>query len=58
MNELITVILFVLWYALSLIVSENFGKNTKPGVEWIFFISMIFSPIAGYLLVKMTSAPK
>lgn len=58
MNELITIFIFVLWYVLSLIVSENYGKNTKPGVEWIFFTSMIFSPVAGFLFARMTSTPK
>lgn len=58
MNELIALFIFILWYAFSLIVSEYFGKNTKPGVEWIFFISMIFSPFAGYLLVRLTSISK
>ncbi|MDF1549752.1 MAG: hypothetical protein P1P88_18130 [Bacteroidales bacterium] len=58
MNEIIAILVFVVWYTLSLIISEYFGKNTKPGVEWIFFISMIFSPFAGYLLVRLTSISK
>ena len=50
MNEYFVILLFIVWYGLSLIVSERYGKEKKPGVEWLFFISMIFSPIVGFLV--------
>ena len=58
MNELIAVFAFILWYALALVISEKYGKNAKPNVELLFFISIIFSPIIGYLLVKIKPPTK
>jgi hypothetical protein len=45
-------IAFVVWYALSLIISEKIGKKKDIGEEWSFFISMMFSPLIGYLVSK------
>lgn len=49
MNEITVIILFMLWYVGALLVSENAKKNSKVGTEWLFFISMIFSPVVGFL---------
>jgi len=58
MDELLIVFAFILWYVLALIISEKYGKNSKPNVEWLFFISMIFSPVVGFLLVKIKPTTK
>ncbi len=58
MNELIAVFVFIAWYVLALIISEKYGKNSKPNVEWLFFISIIFSPLIGFLLVKLKPITK
>jgi len=50
MEELIVVLVFILWYAFALVVSEKMGKNRKIGVEWSFFISFIFSPVIGFFV--------
>lgn len=49
MNEIIVIVLFIIWYAGSLIISESV-KKSKIGTEWMFFISMIFSPVIGLLV--------
>jgi len=51
MMELVFVVAFSTWYILSLILSENYGKEIKPGTEWLFFISMVFSPFIAALVV-------
>jgi len=53
MTELLVVFVFILWYILSLILSENYGKRLKPGVEWLFFLSMVFSPIVGLIIILL-----
>lgn len=50
MSEYIVIVVFILWYVFSLIISENIGKQTKIGTEWSFFLSMILSPIVGYII--------
>jgi hypothetical protein len=57
MKILIYSILFMAWYILSLAVSERMGKKSKIGVEWSFFISMMFSPVIGWI-VAMASKRK
>ena len=52
MNEYIVIFIFIAWYTLSLIVSETIGKNRKMGVQWSFFISILFSPVIGYIATK------
>lgn len=47
MIEILVIIAFIGWYVGSLIISETIGKERKIGVEWTFFISIIFSPILG-----------
>jgi hypothetical protein len=54
MTEYLVIIIFILWYTFSLVVSENTGKKSKLGVQWSFLISMIFSPIVGYIASKAT----
>jgi hypothetical protein len=51
---ILTIILFVIWYALALVVSEKVGKNRKLGEEWTFFISMMLSPLVGYVIAIAT----
>lgn len=55
MNVYWITFIFITWYSLSLIISETVGKKKKIGVEWSFFISMVFSPIIGYLVAKFSS---
>lgn len=50
MVEYIIIITFLLWYILSLAVSENLGKKKKIGVQGSFFISMVFTPVVGYIV--------
>ena len=56
MSEYIVIVVFILWYVFSLIISENIGKQRKIGVEWSFFLSIILSPIVGYIIC--ISSPK
>ena len=55
MNEYWIIIIVISWYVLSLIISETIGKKKKIGVQWSFFISMLFSPVIGYLVTKFGS---
>ncbi|MBN1340199.1 MAG: hypothetical protein JXA03_12795 [Bacteroidales bacterium] len=50
MIETLIIILCFLWYFLALIVSEQMGKKTSLGTEWLFFISMAATPLAGFIL--------
>ncbi len=52
MNELIFVLIFILWYIFALIISEKYGKSKLSGVEILFAVSMVFSPFAGYIIAK------
>jgi hypothetical protein len=54
MTEYLIILVFVLWYVLALVVSERMGKNRKIGTEWSFFISIIFSPLIGYLITRFS----
>jgi hypothetical protein len=47
-------LIFIAWYALSLIISERYGKDSRIGVEWLFFISMMLSPLAGMLALLIS----
>ena len=51
MNIFWFTIIFTFWYALSLVVSERYGKRYRIGVEWSFFISMMLTPAIGLLAV-------
>jgi fumarate reductase subunit C len=50
MQELIFFIVFVVWYAAALIVSERIGKNSRLGEEWTFFIGFMFTPVVAVIL--------
>jgi len=54
MTEILVIIVFIFWYILSLVVSENWGKKSKIGVEWSFFYCMILSPIVGFSITYLT----
>jgi len=54
MNEYIVILIFILWYVLSLIVSESLGKKSKIGVEWSFFLCIVLTPVVGYLITKFS----
>lgn len=54
MTEYIIIAIFILWYVFSLVVSENMGKQKKIGVEWSFFICIMFSPVIGFLVTKFS----
>lgn len=43
---------FVVWYAAALALSENYADR-KPGRQWLFFISFIFSPVLALLVVYL-----
>ena len=44
-------IIFIIWYTLSLIISERYGKRYRIGVEWSFFLSMVLTPVVGLLVL-------
>ncbi|MFA5420380.1 MAG: hypothetical protein WC341_18140 [Bacteroidales bacterium] len=48
MNEYLIILIFILWYSLSMVISETIGKRKKIGVQWIFFFCMMLSPVVGY----------
>jgi len=56
MNEYIVIFIFIAWYTLSLVVSETLGKKKKIGVQWSFFISIVLSPVIGYIVTA--ASPK
>jgi len=43
---------FIAWYSASLIVSEQFADK-KPGKQWLFFISFVFSPFLALVFVYL-----
>ena len=49
MLELVFIFIVILWYGLSLYISETKGKSFRFGLQWLFFISMVFSPIMGII---------
>lgn len=51
MTGLWIAILFLFWYGFSLYLSETFDKKTRIPKQWLFFISFVFSPLAGFLTV-------
>lgn len=54
MTEYLVIVIFILWYTFSLVVSENTGKKSKLGVQWSFLISVLFTPVIGYIISKAT----
>ena len=53
MTEILVALVFIFWYVASLIISETIGKKRKIGVEWSFFVCMIFSPIIGFFVTYL-----
>jgi hypothetical protein len=49
---------FFVLYLLSLILSESVGKNSRLGVEWSFFISMLFTPVLGFIVMYIIDRMK
>lgn len=49
--------IFILWYTLSLIISERIGKKRAIGEEWSFFLSFMLSPPVG-LLISLATKPR
>jgi glycerol uptake facilitator-like aquaporin len=56
MEELIFFIVFTIWYAGALIVSERIGKKSRIGEEWTFFLSFMLTPIIGAILAFSTKS--
>jgi glycerol uptake facilitator-like aquaporin len=50
MEELIFFIVFTIWYAGALMVSDRLGKKSRLGEEWTFFLSFMLTPIVGAAL--------
>ena len=55
MNEILIIIIFLLWYILSLVISVNIGKKRKIGEEWSFFFCMILSPVIGIIITLVST---
>ncbi len=58
MNEFWFIILFIVWYALSLVVAEKSGKKSKLGEEWTFFLSFMLSPVVGWIASQWIAGKK
>jgi len=41
---------FFAWYLFALIISEQYHKKSRMSKQWLFFISFIFSPLAGIIV--------
>lgn len=54
MTEYIIIFIFLAWYILSLVVSENIGKKKKMGVEWSFFLNIVLTPVLGYFITRFS----
>ncbi len=55
MKEITVVIIFVLWYTLSVLISERLGKKKRLGVEWSFFYCMVLSPVIGFVITLLSN---
>ncbi|MCK4638426.1 MAG: hypothetical protein KAT33_03305 [Bacteroidales bacterium] len=55
MNEILIIIIFLAWYILSLVISENIGKSRKIGTEWSFFFCMVLSPVIGIIITLVST---
>lgn len=53
MQELIFFIIFVVWYAGALLVSEKMGRKSRLGEEWTFFLGFIFTPLISAALASI-----
>lgn len=54
MTEYIVILVFIMWYGLSLFISESIGKYRNIGVEWSFFWCMMLSPVIGLVITRMS----
>jgi hypothetical protein len=54
MNEYLIIFIFILWYVLSMVISEGLGKKKKLGIEWSFFLCIMLSPVVGYVILKLS----
>lgn len=52
MNALIFILIFIVWYTLSMIIAEKLGKKSRLGEEWTFFVCFVFSPLVGFIVAK------
>jgi len=41
---------FFAWYLFALIISEQYHKQSRISKQWLFFISFMFSPLAGIIV--------
>jgi len=41
---------FFAWYLFALIISEQYHKQSRINKQWLFFISFMFSPLAGIIV--------
>jgi hypothetical protein len=55
MNGLWLAIAFSIWYGISLFISEKYSGSFRFGKQWLFFICFVFSPIAGFLFLKLSA---
>ena len=55
MNIYSFLILFILWYGLSLWISEKYGRHRKIGEEWSFFTCFMLSPVLGLIITLLTN---
>jgi len=58
MSELTFIFIVLAWYGLSYYISETKGKTFKFGLQWLFFISMVFSPVIGLIAVFIFNEKK
>jgi len=58
MNEIWFILAFFAWYALSLVVAEKTGKQSRLGEEWTFFLSFMLSPLMGWIAAKWIAGRK
>jgi hypothetical protein len=55
MNGLWIAIAFSIWYGISLFISEKYSGSFRFGKQWLFFICFVFSPLAGFLFLKLSA---
>jgi len=53
MQELLFFVVFTIWYAAALIVSERMGKKSRLGEEWTFFIGFMLTPIVAAIMATV-----
>ena len=52
MQELLFFVVFTIWYAGALVVSERMGKKSRLGEEWIFFIGFMLTPVIAAIVAS------